>query len=350
MLLLVINQSMTNCFVLQGPSICKPLHLHQASQFSGNGNLLSTLISRFQGDFDNYEQVYSDRKNGLFPREGGGHEHFHVTLIPLPISIIPDKLFPGIKDELTCGAVVAAYYFDGMPNRIFRLRMYILYCEEENREELGRASEEKVRMQLYTFNPQLEEKLRSQSENSILKWTNIIGTYTSTHSETAFIELPRCDISWTEEPDPERHDYLEEISEIEEKKSTDPIHAIMINDHDKGGVLLKSQMMSDTLIRVQDELSLWDNELWINDRGHNAETGAMIYGNWIGVPYQMKRVTSLSQDENGQFTREIVDSDLMWTLGDSRRSQEEYNKKMKDVGGITTRINKKNAQSNFKKS
>ena len=46
-------------------------------------SMLTNLLSRFQGDFDNYNQVYKDRSLGLTPREGGGHEHFHCTLISL---------------------------------------------------------------------------------------------------------------------------------------------------------------------------------------------------------------------------------------------------------------------------
>merc|ERR1712226_92373 len=116
-------------------------------------------------------QVCSDRSNDLLPRQGGGHEHFHVTLIPLPINILPDSrdLFPvENKNEISCGAVVAAYYFDGMPNRIFRLRMYTLYCDNECRE-----TGDRVKMKLFTFNPILEGRLREKSASSVESWIDL---------------------------------------------------------------------------------------------------------------------------------------------------------------------------------
>jgi hypothetical protein len=76
-----------------------------------NDDLFSTLVSRFQGDFDNYHQVVQDRKMGLTPRQGGGHEHFHVTFIPMPINLIPDETFPVVvkHDDLSAAAVIASY-------------------------------------------------------------------------------------------------------------------------------------------------------------------------------------------------------------------------------------------------
>jgi hypothetical protein len=307
-------------------------HETTAEQGDNYTSLLSTLLSTFQGDFDNYNQVYSDRKNGLLPREGGGHEHFHVTLLPISADRFPANLFP-VKDiESSRGVVVAAYYFDGMPNRIFRLRMYTLYCDDDNLDQ--------VKMKLYTFDPLLEGKLRKESEAAIEKWDDIVGEHVSEHQHDSFKELERCDILWTREPDSVRHAYLETYSHaIDTENFIDPVHAIMVNDHEKGGVLLESQMMPGSFIRIQDELSLWKNELWINDRGHDAESKAMIYGNWEGVPYQMSRLTSLSS-RNGTLEREIVDPDLRWTLGDKWRSLDEYESKMAAVGGVTTRMNK----------
>jgi hypothetical protein len=313
--------------------------------------LLSTLLSKFQGDFDNYNQVYSDRKSGMLPREGGGHEHFHVTLLPISPSLFPLDVFPiegkggaNIDIESSCGVVVAAYYFDGMPNRIFRLRMYTLYSDEEESRADEESSSEKVKMKLYTFHPMLEGKLRKESEAVVEKWAQIVGDHVSEHKHDSFTELERCDILWTRETHPVRHSYLEKYSDqINTKNLMDPVHAIMVNDHEKGGVLLESQMKPGSYIRIQDELSLWENELWVNDRGHDAESKAMVYGNWNGVPYQMSRVANLSsssQDGDGALTRDIIDADLQWTLGGKWRSQEEYETKMADVGGVTTIMNK----------
>ena len=363
-----------------------PAQLSPSASPSPSPSLLSTLLSRFQGDFDNYNQVYSDRSNGLLPREGGGHEHFHVTLLPLPATIIPEHLFPlsGLvsetetetKTKMERGAVVAAYYFDGMPNRIFRLRMYTLSSFKVDADaDVSAAAaadveREEVHMKLYTFDPKLEGKLRQESEDVVDKWVDIISDHLvvqdgdgdgdgddDVDQQELFQELERCDIVWTSEPDPVRHAYLEDYAfpEDNDKQTTtngidhpDPVHAIMVNDHEKGGVLLESQMMPGSFLRIQDELSLWENQLWINDRGHDAESKAMVYGNWEGVPYQMDRVatisTSDSETESESLQRKIVDSSLRWTLGDRWRSEEEYESKMAAVGGLTTRMNQNKAK------
>jgi hypothetical protein len=179
---------------------------------------------------------------------------------------------------------------------------------------------------------------------------------------------------------------VNERSGNDNDNGNDAIHAIMIMDHSRGGVLLESQMKLGSFIRIQDELSLLDSELWINDRGYDADadsdseskdkddsastTRTMVYGNWDGVPYQMARVASLVPHtlptalgqpaalpleytlehshpnghghQNGRlrFEREIVDADLSWTMGDGWRSPEEYESKMAAVGGITTRMNR----------
>ncbi len=300
----------------------------------GGKSLLPKLLSDFQGDFDNYHQVYSDRQRGLLPRQGGGHEHFHATLIPINIQILPDSLFPVETEEISeerCGAVIAAYYFDGMPSRIFRLRVYTLYWDENSDDEDG------VKMKLFTCDPSLEGKLRSKSASALEDWGDIIEKHVSeSKGDMTFQEMERCDILWTSKPDAIRHQYLESFSPATKTLETsEPVHAIMVNDHEKGGVLLESQMMPGSYIRVQDELSLWENELWINDRGHDADSGDMVYGNWDGVPYQMTRVARLNSD----LKREVVDGSISWTMGEAWRSEAEYESKMASIGGISTKMN-----------
>ena len=71
--------------------------------------LMTPLLDWFQGDFDNYRQVVEDRRQNRLPREGGGHEHIHCTLVPV-----------------TRDSRLAAFYFDGAPTAIFRFRYYRL--------------------------------------------------------------------------------------------------------------------------------------------------------------------------------------------------------------------------------
>jgi len=117
---------------------------------------------------------------------------FHVTLIPLPVHFLPDVLYPIDiqKDETNCGAIlVAAYYSDGMPNRIFRLRMYTLYSTNGSN-----GDGDQVYMKLYTFDPVLEGKLRQDSENSVQKWPSLIEELVIQAQLDAFTALKRCEI------------------------------------------------------------------------------------------------------------------------------------------------------------
>jgi hypothetical protein len=97
-------------------------------------------------------------------------------------------------------------------------------------------------------------------------------------------------------------------------------------------------------ILVRDQLSLWPQQLWIHDRGHDPDTGDLVYGNRRGVPYVLDRVSDIrpgsgTGEEDGgggaslQLTREIVDPDLSWTLGGSHRTELEYERNMEAIGG-----------------
>ena len=73
--------------------------LSSSSSSSSSSAFLADLASRFQGDFDNYAQVVSDRAEGLLPGEGGGHEHIHCTLVPVDPGLLPSLLLRGAAEE-----------------------------------------------------------------------------------------------------------------------------------------------------------------------------------------------------------------------------------------------------------
>lgn len=250
-----------------------------------DSELYRTLLARFQGDFDNYNQVVEDRKKGLLPRELGGHEHIHCSLVPV--------------SETTR---LAAFYFDGVPEAIFRFRFY----------ELVPINENEVDTILYVLHPDLEAQLR-QSSNP-MAWPAI---YNSFDQEERILLLPKCDVRWSFSLDPVQHKYA--VNEAE-----NGIHAIMV----QGQALVESQMMPGQKILIKDQLSLWEEALWIHDRGYNPDTMEFIYGNQKGIPYRLERVANM--DENG---RKVVDESLAWTMGSNFRTDEEYASKLKVVGG-----------------
>ena len=251
---------------------------------------LEGLLDTFCGDFDNYQQVCRDREDGLLPREGGGHEHMHCTLIP-------------VKDS----SRLAAFYFDGNPQRIFRFRYYEVMDDGT--------------MQLNMLHPDLEQQLR-QEENPTM-WPEIFRSFEASSKVSL---LDKCDVRWSDQMDPVQHKYAKDA--YPDRKG---FHAVMVY----GQAILNSTMIPGAQILVKDQLSLWDNEFWIHDRGFHLETGEFIYGNQRGIPYQLERVTRI----NNQNERIIERPDLQWTLGSEWRTEDEYQEKLKPIGGVSTKLN-----------
>ena len=334
--------------------------LSSSSSSSSSSAFLADLASRFQGDFDNYAQVVSDRAEGLLPGEGGGHEHIHCTLVPVDPGLLPSLLLRGAAEEEEDGeerkegggrsreeARLAAFYFDGIPERIFRFRLYVLREEGGRKEdELDEDEEEgeanaAVRMRLYTLGPGLEGALRALAGRPE-EWVGGLGAYTEdadAEADPALRELPGCDVLWGPDPDPVLHRYAY-------GDGLDPgtaHHAVMA----EGGATVPSQMQPGSYLRIEDELSLWTDDFWINDRGFDPDTGDYVYGNRRGVPYQMRRVTELLAAGEGvgvglgpgAVRRSVTGPDLAWTLGGTHRTDEEYRAKMDAIGGPSTTMN-----------
>jgi hypothetical protein len=260
------------------------------------------LIQQFQGDFDNYAQVVEDRAQDKLPKEGGGHENFHCTLIPLSET-----------------SRLASFYFDGNPQRIFRFRYYELFPASDS---------DSIEMKLYTLHPELEGLLRSHSEEP-LKWRSLYDSF-DIKDEEKIKYLPNCEITWSLQMDPVEHSYAVSIDD------NDGIHAVMVH----GEAIVDSAIIPGMKIRILDQLSLYRDTFYINDRGLDPETGDFIYGNHRGVPYRLERVTCLA---NGD--REVVNDDLKWTMGERWRSEEEYDLKMNAIGGPSAKMNAKPSQT-----
>lgn len=86
---------------------------------------------------------------------------------------------------------------------------------------------------------------------------------------------------------------------------------------DDSGTWIKSQNVGGLEILVKDDLKVWPDHLWVNDRGFDGE-GNFVYGNQRGVPYKMRRVAAAGP--------------LEWTLGAEFRTKELYAEKMSAIG------------------
>lgn len=321
----------------------QPIPQSHAKVRSGT-QLFDDLMQRFQGDFDNYNQVVSDREKDLTPGPGGGHEHIHCTLVPecMPLSVGTSMDEDGAFEDCYEGQreawILAAYYFDALPNRIFRFRVYQL-LEQDDCED--------VVMKLFTLSSSVEGMLRKESSEP-LRWWEMINDYRSKKDGTSkydFCEiLSGCDVLWRRDADKVRHAYLfsngdsimdhaKPIPSIKEAVA----HAYMVNP----SIEIDSQMVPGVKLRIKDELSLWDEELWINDRGFDLE-GNFVYGNQRGFPYRLERVTEIVGPRNlfvDDIERRICDESLKWTLGPSFRTDDTLNWKLDQIGGFTSKMN-----------
>jgi hypothetical protein len=297
-----------------------------------SSSLWDALLDRFQGDFDNYQQVVADRAAGLLPQTGGGHEHIHCCLVPV-----------------STDARLAAFYFDGQPGAIFRFRYYHLVPTSTDLSGDGVASSPSsalplVDTVLYTLHPDLEKELRKCPDP--LDWPNLYHNFSPPSSSSSadpdnpkITLLEACDVRWSWERDPIQHAYAA-AAEIERGNNDNGIHAVMVH----GNATVQSQMMPGQDILIKDQLSLWRDSLWIHDRGYNPDTGAFIYGNQRGVPYRLQRVTSMEEKEGEQQQQQqqqepisqrrvVVDPSLAWTLGPDFRTPQEYEENMAVIGG-----------------
>jgi hypothetical protein len=278
------------------------IKLSTTSQEEEPSSLWKDLTDRFQGDFDNYNQVVEDRQQNMLPREGGGHEHIHCTLIPL-----------------TNTSRLAAFYFDGTPQRIFRFRYYELLPPTSD------TTGTRMEMRLYSLNPELEGLMRRQSEDPV-SWRAIFESFQADSLSDKISNLRNCEVSWSLEMDPDEHAYALNITEIQ------GVHAVMVH----GEAIVDSQMVPGSKIRILDQLSLFDDVFYINDRGFDPETGAYIYGNQREIPFRLDRVSTC--DPQG---RNVVNAELQWTLGPEWRDEAEYKDKMTAIGGPSAAMNKK---------
>ncbi|KAL7548455.1 hypothetical protein ACHAWF_011742 [Thalassiosira exigua] len=329
----------------------------------------SYLLSQFQGDFDNYDQVVNDRRHGLTPGEGGGHEHIHCTLVPFPLSNIT-----GDDQSERSQWVLAAFYFNGDPSRIFRFRAYQLSSPS--------FDETMVRMKLHTLRPHLEQRLRQCPDpcawwnESCNVWCEQIETqnkvevdeerwfsFRSAGVSTLVHPLEGCDVLWNPNWDPSKHSYLyvneydgispERTSSVHHPSLTKPVLPIgrscqaTMEAGSKGAIVDSVSLIPGKRILIKDELSLWEDEFWINDRGYDPDAALsdetkgdmpFVYGNRRGVPYKLRRVTEILPDVIPQhlLKRTFVNSDLEWTLGEDYRTIEFYQGKM-DAVDVTLR-------------
>lgn len=213
-----------------------------------SARLLDSFLEHFQGHFDNHEQVKVNEAAGREPRLGGGHEHIHCVLRQVPVA----------EDGPAGAHVLASYYFNGQPAAVFRERLYAFDVLPRD-EQFGTC----VRMRIYKLRDPVTEQLRAAGG---------VGGYSADD-----VALGDADLA---------DELLVEGADVFWRWCGERYEGQMRTE----SLTLVSER-SGTEIVVRDDVALWADALWVNDRGHDAVTGEYVYGNIHEIPYKMTRVS-----------------------------------------------------------
>ena len=152
-------------------------------------SLLGKFVDLFTGHFDNIAQVTRERAAGLTPREGGGHEQIHCWLQPLPLTAPLSSTPSTVSTPNPRQFVLATYYFDGQPERTFRVRLYALSHAPEDA-----PAGTSVQMSIYRMREGLEDELKQRAGDA--------ATVDWSHADLdPALRIPDCDIFWRWNPD-----------------------------------------------------------------------------------------------------------------------------------------------------
>ena len=218
------------------------------------------FVRLFRGHFDNLEQVEVERAAGVEPRLGGGHEHIHCRLQPL-----------GSSAATAAELVLATYYFDGEPNRVFRERLYALRPVARE-PDFGAC----IEMRIFRLRAEVEEALAAdgarRDARAAVRW----GAADVAEGQA----IGGADVYW--------------------KWCGERFEGRMRTE----SVVIDSPVLGKPLV-VRDDVALWEAEgggadaLWVNDRGTDLE-GNYVYGNIHDLPYKMRRVADSHWTSSGR--------------------------------------------------
>jgi CpeT/CpcT family (DUF1001) len=144
--------------------------------------------------------------------------------------------------------VIASYFFGDDVSKTFRYRYYEFVKDSNQNDE--------IIMKLYRPLLATQENLKYMSYK--------VPDQSLPKIETDFEYLAGCDVAW--------------------KKNLSCYNGILVN----GECKLCSLTNPDVELVIKDELKLWKNALWINDRVYTA-AGKQIIGNSDGIPYKMEK-------------------------------------------------------------
>ncbi len=190
------------------------------------------------GQYSNVAQATRDARNKKPTAKDGGHEHVSCRII---------------HHSKESDVLIAQFWFaEGNSTSPFRYRHYRFLPDQSHRS---------ARMQLLRPKPTSLKRLKQVAfcPTSYLPATN-----------SDCEELPGCDIEWR---------YHREFLG----------RGYFIGHLVDGECRLPSQYDASEIITVKDELKLWSDRLWINDRVYSS-SGQLLIGNRHNIPYKFQKI------------------------------------------------------------
>lgn len=212
-----------------------PLAGHDVLKSGSNSTY--DVFQWFEGTFDNKEQYCEDLQQNVTEK------HEYVTA---KFSTYAEK-----KDVL-----IAKYYYGNNDSNVFRFRFYEFTNSNIIMKLLSRSVPIQKIIKIYRPLPQTLTRLESSKFN--------LETYLPRFDECE--HLAGCDVIF------------------KYNKLMDAFRGTLVEDTCE----ICSQREPTIKLKVVDELFLWRNDLWINDRVYNQK-GVQVIGNKNGIPYKLKR-------------------------------------------------------------
>jgi hypothetical protein len=203
-----------------------------------------TPLQWFVGTFANDQQAQSDTAQGFDPRHLNVQSTFYQH--------------PNCED-----AIIAKYTLKEAPFAVVRYRMYRFYTlkgpmgkiRNGLRRLRGKAPYNSI-MKLHRPSKTAEAKLRESNYSD--SWTP---------SMDDFVYLKGCDVGWSV------------------GKEGDCFDGVLV----KGECKVPSQSDPNKILIAKDNLTLWKDALWVNDRVYDSVSGKQLYGNFCEEPYKFDK-------------------------------------------------------------
>ncbi|CAN0544372.1 unnamed protein product, partial [Ectocarpus sp. 12 AP-2014] len=212
----------------------------------------------------------------MTPGPGGGHEHIHCSL---------KRLDPAEQQqpERPLAVVAAKYYFNGDSNVVFRYRLYSFHaCPPNTPGARGEAV-----MRLWRLLPHVEARLRTNSYDlTSFSWSDDDNNQREPGRGSDDASSERCSKEGRT-----GDDVRGAGGDAAGGGGPPPVGGksfVGLMGEDDGGTWVESQNVDGLEILVKDDLRLWPDRLWVNDRGFDRQ-GNFVYGNQRDVPYKMRR-------------------------------------------------------------